>query len=104
MDVAAPQKRKVNWGLVILGLLIAWVSGAFVAFLAAVGGLTLFEKQVALATIGPALAVALFYVLIWWFTRRPAPDFAIGLLIGGCMMALVAGGCGALMSGMSNMH
>jgi hypothetical protein len=104
MDVAAPQKRKVNWGMVILGLVIAWVSGAFIAFLAAIGGLTLFEKQAVLAFIGPMVAVALFYGLMWWVTRRPAPDFAIGLLIGGCMMALVAGGCGALMSGMSNMH
>jgi peptidoglycan biosynthesis protein MviN/MurJ (putative lipid II flippase) len=104
MDVATPPKRTVNWWMVILGLFIAFVSGAFVGLLAAVGGVTLFERNQALAFTTITLAVALVYVAVWWFTRRPSPDLAIGMLIGGCVMALVSGTCGALLSGLSNMH
>lgn len=101
MDVA---KRKVNWWMVILGLVIAVISGAILGLFAAVGGLLLFERHTMLAFISVTVVVALLYIAIWWFTRRPSPDLAIGMLIGGCVMALVSGTCGAMLSGLGNMH
>ena len=95
------KKPGVRWGMVILGLVIAWVTGIFIGFAAALGSTQFFIGKMLLAAIVVTVVVALFYFVIYWFTRRPAPDFALGLLIGGCMVAIGAGACGALISGLS---
>ena len=104
MDVATPAKRTVNWWMVLLGLFIAFVSGAIIGFLTAIGGMMVFERNTAATFASVTLVVALIYVAIWWFRRRASPDLAIGMLIGGCVMALAAGTCGAMLSGLANMH
>lgn len=107
MDVETqPQQppRKVSWGAVIGGMFLAWFLGIFASVGAIAGSVTLFDMREALAVVVATAAVALFYLAIWWFTSRVARDLAMGLLIGGCMVAIATGACGALMMGLSNMH
>lgn len=93
MDVEA---RKVSWGGLIAGLLIAWFTGIFISAGAVMGALMLAQGQIqAIAMV--IAAVALFYFAVFWFTRRRAFDLAIGILLGGCMVAAVSGTCGALL-------
>ena len=96
MDVNG--KREVSWLPVLGGLLAAWFAGIFVNILAIAGGAAMFEEPTLGISVAVA-AVALFYAAIFWLTRRRWRDFAIGFLVGGCMMAILAGTCGALLSG-----
>jgi hypothetical protein len=100
MDVV-DRKPGVRWGMVILGLLLAWITGIFVGLFAAAGSAEFFAGKMLQAGVVVTVVVALVYFAIYWFMRRPAPDLALGILIGGCMVALGAGACGALMSGMT---
>ena len=103
MDVTSdvPRKPGVRWGMVILGLLIAWITGLFIGTIAAVGSTSFFAGQMLQAIVVVTVVVALFYFAIYWFARRPAPDLALGILIGGCMVAIVSGACGAIISGLT---
>jgi hypothetical protein len=41
------------------------------------------------------------FVAIGWSMKRQSPSLAGGLIVGGCVIALVGGACGAAMSGAS---
>ena len=99
MDVE--EKRTVSWGAVIGGLVIAWGTGIFVSLGATAGSLLVVPEQDALGIILAVLVVMLFYAAIYWFTRRRVRDLALGILIGGFMVAISTGACGALLSKMT---
>jgi hypothetical protein len=95
------RKPGVRWGMVIAGLLLAWVTGVFVGLAAAVGSTAFFAGQMLPAGVVVTVVVMAIYFAIFWFMRRPAPDLALGILIGGCMVAVGAGVVGAVMSGIT---
>lgn len=99
MDV--DQKRNVSWGAVAGGLLIAWTTGVIVGLLAFAGSLVLLPSNEPAAIALTVFGVALFYVAIYWFARRAVRDLAMGILIGGCMVAIASGACGALLSNLT---
>jgi hypothetical protein len=41
----------------------------------------------------------LVFVVIGWSMKRQSPSFAGGLIVGGCVIALVGGACGAALTG-----
>ena len=91
------EKRKVSWGAVVGGLFIAWVSGILASLGALAGSFLLLEEYPRTALGVAVVAVALFYFLAFWLARRRVRDLAMGILIGGCMVALATGACGGLM-------
>jgi high-affinity Fe2+/Pb2+ permease len=93
----AVEPRRVSWGGVIGGLLIAWFSGIFVGVGAVMGSLLLRQERPTQIVIVVA-AVALFYFALFWLTRRRAFDLAIGILLGGCMVTAISGLCGAMLT------
>lgn len=99
--MAVENPRKVSWLLILVGLFTAAVTGVVIGFFAAAGSTRFFAGDALPAAIVVTVVVALIYFTIYWFTRRPAPDFALGLLIGGCLVAIVSGACGGLMSAMT---
>ena len=93
----AVEPRRVSWGGVIGGLLIAFVTGIFVSVGAVMG--TVMLQQARVQTIALVVAaVALFYFALFWLTRRRAFDLAIGILLGGCLVTAVSGLCGAMLT------
>ena len=103
MDVVA-EPRKVNWLAVIAGLVTAWVTGLFLGIMAVAAAAQIFGNRDLLIVANSTIAVFLVYFVVFWVGRQRFRDFAVGLLIGGCMMALAGGACGALLSGLQNMH
>ena len=103
MDVVQP--RKVSWAHILAGILVAWFAGGILGFFVAVGSTELFSNRQQLqAAAFVFVVVGLVCFGSYRFFRRGAPDFAAGLLIGGCMVTLASTACGAMLSGLSNMH
>ena len=103
MDVVA-EPRKVNWLAVIGGLVTAWITGFFLGIMAVTAAAEIFGNRDLLIVANSTIAVFLVYFVVFWLARGRFRDFAVGLLIGGCMVALTTGACGALLSGLDNMH
>lgn len=94
----ASSNETFSWG--------AWIGGLVIA-LCAGGVLNIFSGLIGMATnlaIGGLLVGAvpgLLFVGIGLLVRRRSPAFAGGLLVGGCIIALIGGACGASMVGTS---
>ena len=103
MDVVKDVETRVNWWVVIGGILLAVVTGIFVGlFFIFVGG-SMFDKPTPVI-VSAVAATFLFYFAMSALARRwITRDLAMGLLIGGCMVALGTGACGWLITGLS-MH
>jgi hypothetical protein len=101
MDVET--NKPVSWGSVIGGVFMALLSGVVVVPVAMLAGAflgSLVGRGVAVG-IGLVLALAIagaIYYLLWRLTRRKNPDLATGLIIGGALITLLSGACGAMMS------
>jgi lipoprotein signal peptidase len=98
------EARKVNWLSVLGGLVVAWIAGAVIGLGVAFGSFVLFNQAGPVIILAPVVVTVLASWVVYRIARTSMRDFAVGLLIGGCMMALVAGACGALLSGLQNMH
>lgn len=95
--MAVDKREPVRWALVIGGILLAWFIGAFVAVFLTMASAALFDHPPTAVLIA-TVAVGLFYVALYRLMRRNGRDMAVGLLIGGCMVTLMAGACGALLT------
>jgi hypothetical protein len=98
MDVT---ERKVSWGFVIMGIVVALVAGFVVTIVSTMAGMAIYD-EVHSKALGVLVAVALptaLIVIVYLLNRRGAPDFARGLLIGGCVVLLWASTCGYNMVG-----
>ena len=91
-----PAPSPFNGGLLILGLLLSlFVGGIGNIFFDLMGG-SLKERPLAfLVGIIPGVT----FMLLFYAARRNG--FGHGMLIGGCIIALIGGACGASMVGMS---
>ena len=88
--------EKVNWWVVIGGIFLAVITGMFVAVFATAISANLLDESVAAVAVA-VVAVGLFYFGLFVLARKRMRDLATGLLIGGCIMALVTGACGYLL-------
>jgi hypothetical protein len=98
MDV---EERKVSWGAVIGGLVVAGLVGFVVTIFSGLGGMAVWDETHNKA-LGMLVAVGvptLLELLIYLSTRRGSPDFARGVLIGLCLVVLWSGACGYTMVG-----
>lgn len=96
-----PQQRKVSWGEVIGGILLALITGIFVVLGAFLAGIFLIDQTKA-PMVGAAVAAmlpAVIYVPAFLLFRRRMPDFARGLLIGGCIVMILGGLCNGVTVG-----
>ena len=93
MDV---ENEGVNWWVVIGAIFLAVVTGLVVGavFMAVSAGLFLPKMAIVVAPLATALFYYGLYRLAW---RRYRRDLAVGLLIGGCLIALAVGACGYLL-------
>ena len=88
------ETPKFNWGLFILGLLVTLVIGGVGnIFAGLIGGDTKDRSLAFLIGVIPGVAFMLLFLL----ARRNG--FGHGMLIGGCIIALIGGACGASMVG-----
>lgn len=100
--------RKVSWGAVIGGIVIAWLSGIVIVPLSMIAGAGLADqiggstnaKQI-IAVLVAVLISALIILVEWWLIKRSNRDLATGILVGGAIVVIISGGCGALLSGLS---
>lgn len=101
-SVTRPRQRA-QWATVVGGLILALTVGLISSLYAGFLGLSVSGKG--LDTMRDALvpmitfATAAPFVLIggiWLTSRRHAPAFAKGVLIGGCISVLASGLCTAL--------
>lgn len=104
MDGVTP--RKVSWGAVLGGIAIAGLSAIVVTPASMVLGAWLSEvigrnpASVPIAAGLAAIAAAVAIWLLWLMTRRNR-DLGMGVIIGGALVVLMSGGCGALLSSFS---
>ena len=92
---ARPRARFSPWTF-IGGLLLALVVGGFANIFAGMAGLATNSK--AAAVLIGAVPGILFALL---FIPARKDGFAQGLLLGGCIIALIGGACGSSMVGTS---
>lgn len=99
--MAVDETRPVAWGTVLAGVLMAGIPGFIITFFSTLGGMLSYDEWhskplgILIAMIIPATILGLFYA----FSRRRAPDFARGVLIGTCLIVLWAGICSSSMVG-----
>jgi uncharacterized membrane protein YdjX (TVP38/TMEM64 family) len=91
-----PPPVVFNPGLLIVGLLIALPVGGVANIVAGLMGMSTNNK--ALAFLVGIIPGAIFVALS---RLAPKNGFGHGLLIGGCIVALIGGACGASMVGTS---
>ena len=86
--------------------LLAWIGG-FVAALVMgaignlVAGVVGMSLQQAFAGAFFGVMPGLIFVVIGSSMRRSSRSMALGMIVGGCIIALIGGACGAAMSGAS---
>jgi hypothetical protein len=98
MDVT---ERKVSWGVVIGGIAVALIAGFIVTIFSTLGGMYVFD-QVHSKAVGVLVAVGApvaLIAIVYLATRRRSPDFARGVIIGGCLVLLWSSACGFSMVG-----
>lgn len=98
MDVT---ERKVSWGTVIAGVVIALLIGFVATIFSTLGGMAVFEETDSKA-LGILVAVGVpvgLVSIVYFATRRRSPDLARGVLIGACLVLLWSGACGASLVG-----
>ncbi|HEY0141902.1 MAG TPA: hypothetical protein VGF48_13465 [Thermoanaerobaculia bacterium] len=90
------ETRKVSWGTVIGGMVVAGFVGFVTTAFSTAAGMAAYVKLPSkalglLIAVGvPAAVVGLMYATL----RRRSPDFARGVLIGLCLVVIWAGICG----------
>ena len=89
-----PPAPRFNWGLFIAGLLIALLVGGFGNIFSGLIGMASGAK--AAAVLIGAIPGAIFVLWSVWASKT---GFSQGLLVGGCIIALIGGICGASMVG-----
>ena|SRR5438067_13943247 len=92
--IPAAPAPVFRWGLFIGGMLLALVVGAFANIFSGLVGMATGAKIPALM-VG-AMPGGIFVLLSLWVRKN---GFAQGLLVGGCMIGLIGGICGAMMVG-----
>lgn len=103
MDELTPP-RKISWGAVIGGIVIACFCAIIVTPVSMFVGAWLSEaigRNPASVAIGAGLAAltaAAVMALLWLLVRRQNRDLAVGIIIGGALVVILSGGCGALLS------
>lgn len=98
MDVT---ERKVSWGTVIAGIAVACLIGFVITIFSTLGGMLVYE-QIHSKAVGVLVAIAVpvgLLALVYFTTRRKAPDFARGLIIGACLVLIWSSTCGYNMVG-----
>ena len=95
MTVTPVEARPFSWLQMIAGLLLVFAIGCVANVFLVMFGLA--TKNVVLATLislVPGVAFALLAYALWKSMR----SFAIGVLVGACIVALCGGLCGGLIS------
>src|SRR5947209_1213076 len=92
--IPAAPAPVFRWGLFIGGMLLALVVGGFLNIFSGLVGMSSGAKTAALV-IG-AMPGAIFVLLSLTVRKN---GFAQGLLVGGCIIGLLGGICGAMMVG-----
>jgi hypothetical protein len=105
-DVGVEQPRKVSWGAVIGGVCIAAAVAIVVTPLSMVCGAWIAEqigRGPATVAVGAVMAglVAAFAMWVIWLLARRNRDLGIGVIIGGALVVILSGTCGALLSSFS---
>ena len=95
------EKEPVKWGAVIGGLLVALFTGVIVGTIGGILGAAAGSGAGSrvLGAVAGMLAADGLYVLIAIALHRRNPSFASGLLVGGCIVGLLAGACDWVMIG-----
>ena len=90
-----PPARPFNPGMLIVGLIVSLLVGCILNVVADLMGTGTNSKPLAaLVGIIPGLLFIGWGLLI----KRGSSGFATGLLIGGCIVALIGGACGAALT------
>jgi hypothetical protein len=98
MDV---EERKVSWGTVIAGIVVAGLIGFVITIFSTLGGMFVYD-EIHNKAVGVLVTVAVpvgLLALVYFTTRRKAPDFARGLIIGTCLVLIWSSTCGFTMVG-----
>ena len=98
MTIQDPQPPKpFSAGALIGGLALSLIVGAIGAFIA---GLISIDQKHGIIGFLIGMSPGVLFVIIGALIRRKT-GFAQGLIIGGCIIALIGGACGAAMVGTS---
>lgn len=108
MDELKPNSRPVSWGAVLGGIALALFAGVLVVPMGMAGGGMLAHAvsstgdfAVGVGAMAALLIAGCAYWLLWSIARHRSVDLATGMIVGGALMTLLSGGCGALLSGLA---
>ena len=99
MSTLEPE-RRVSWGEVIGGILLALTIGVFATFGGFLAGLFVMDSTKTAFLGGAAgFVVPLLVYSPALLLRKRMPDLCRGILIGACIVIIIGGGCNALLVG-----